>query len=65
MSLTLLQVGDYLGARWEAVNDPAQMCSIAYAFNLLGHYAKDAAFLRAHSMRRTGEAGRGGVGWGR
>ena len=36
------------------VNDPVQMCMIAYAFNLIGHYAKDATFLRAHDMRREG-----------
>ena len=39
------------------VNDPVQMCMIAYAFNLMGHYAKDATFLRAHDMRREGNAG--------
>ena len=40
------------------VNDPVQMCMIAYAFNLMGHYAKDATFLRAHDMRREGTTGR-------
>ena len=50
----LLKAGDYLNAKWEMVNDPVQMCMIAYAFNLMGHYAKDASFLRAHSMRREG-----------
>ena len=54
VAAALLKAGDYLNAKWEMVNDPVQMCMIAYAFNLMGHYAKDASFLRAHSMRREG-----------
>ena len=43
VAAALLKAGDYLNAKWEMVNDPVQMCMIAYAFNLMGHYAKDAS----------------------
>ena len=58
VAAALLKAGDYLNAKWEMVNDPVQMCMIAYAFNLMGHYAKDATFLRAHDMRREGKTER-------
>ncbi len=54
MSRALLAAGDYLNDKWEKIDDPVQVVAIAYAFNLMGHYAKDSVFLRAHSMRRTG-----------